>query len=187
MAAKPAGSIWAAQPVTTMRAPGFSRLALRIAWRAWRVASAVTAQVLITTACSRPVAAAWPRMTSLSKALSRQPKETISIIASRCARADRKLAREADGDRAGHAQMVVGQPFDLEAAAVEDHFRAPARELAARRRHQGRAGAGAAGPGDADTALPDPHADPLRRDHRRDFDIDPVGKQGMALDHRPKR
>ena len=54
MAAKPAGSIWAAQPVTTMRASGFSRRALRIAWRAWRVASAVTAQVLITTASAEP-------------------------------------------------------------------------------------------------------------------------------------
>src|SRR5215469_1465259 len=184
MAAKPAGSICAAQPVTTMRASGFSRRALRIAWRAWRVASAVTAQVLISTARSRPAAAAWPRMTSLSKALRRQPKETISIIGSRCARADRKLAREADGDRAGHAQMVVGQPFDLEAAAIENDFRAPSRELAPCRRHQGRAGTGAAGARDADTALPDPHADPLGRDHGRDLDIDPVGKERMALDHR---
>ena len=80
MAAKLAGSIWAAQPVTTMRASGFSRRALRIAWRAWRVASAVTAQVLITTAWLSPAAAAWPRMTSVSKALSRQPKETSSIM-----------------------------------------------------------------------------------------------------------
>ena len=33
-----------------MRASGLSRRALRIAWRAWRVASAVTAQVLKTIA-----------------------------------------------------------------------------------------------------------------------------------------
>ena len=44
-----AGSICAAQPVTTMRAPGRSRAARRIACRAWRTASAVTAQVLTIT------------------------------------------------------------------------------------------------------------------------------------------
>ena len=40
------------------------RAGLRIAWRAWRVASAVTAQVLKTMASDRPAASAWPRMTS---------------------------------------------------------------------------------------------------------------------------
>ena len=35
--------------MTTMRAPGRSRAARRIAWRAWRSASAVTAQVLTIT------------------------------------------------------------------------------------------------------------------------------------------
>ena len=60
-----AGSIWAAHPVTTMRASGFSRCARRIACRACRSASAVTAQVLTIT--SSPEAdAACPRMTSLS-------------------------------------------------------------------------------------------------------------------------
>ena len=45
-AAQAAGLSCAAQPVTTMRASGRSRAARRIAWRAWRSASAVTAQVL---------------------------------------------------------------------------------------------------------------------------------------------
>ncbi len=63
-AAQGAGSTCTAQPVTTMRAPGRSRQVRRIAWRAFRSASAVTAQVLMTTVSSKP-AACW-RITSLS-------------------------------------------------------------------------------------------------------------------------
>ena len=66
MAPKAAGSIWAAQPVTISLAPGRSRRALRIAWRAWRTASPVTAQVLKTMASDRPSAAACLRIISLS-------------------------------------------------------------------------------------------------------------------------
>ena len=44
IAAKVSGSVWAAQPVTMIRASGRSRRARRIAWRVWRTASAVTAQ-----------------------------------------------------------------------------------------------------------------------------------------------
>jgi hypothetical protein len=58
IAAKVPGSVWAAQPVTTMRLPGLSRRALRIAWRAWRTASAVTAQVLTRMASSTPASTA---------------------------------------------------------------------------------------------------------------------------------
>ncbi len=50
MAAKVSGADCAAQPVTTMRRSGCSRLMRRIVCFAWRTASAVTAQVLITTA-----------------------------------------------------------------------------------------------------------------------------------------
>jgi hypothetical protein len=78
IAAKRPVATWAAQPVTMMRASGFRRRALRIAWRAWRSASAVTAQVLKMMASSRPAARACPRITSDSKALSRQPNVTIS-------------------------------------------------------------------------------------------------------------
>ena len=62
--AKVSGSVCAAQPVTTMRAPGRSRRSFRIAWRAWRTASAVTAQVLTTTVSARPAASATRRITS---------------------------------------------------------------------------------------------------------------------------
>ena len=64
MSAKRSGSICAAQPVTMMRAAGFSRRSLRIVCAAWRTASAVTAQVLTMTASPSPAAAAWPRITS---------------------------------------------------------------------------------------------------------------------------
>jgi len=50
--------------VTTIFACGFSRRALRIAWRDWRTASPVTAQVLKMMASSRPASAARARMAS---------------------------------------------------------------------------------------------------------------------------
>ena len=62
MAAKRSGSICAAQPVTMMRDRGCSLRARLIAWRAWRAASAVTAQVLTMIASDAPAAAL--RMTS---------------------------------------------------------------------------------------------------------------------------
>ncbi len=63
-AAQASGAICAAQPVTTMRASGRSRCARRIAWRACRSASDVTAQVL--TMIVSDSEAAWARITSLS-------------------------------------------------------------------------------------------------------------------------
>ena len=69
-------SICAAQPVTMMRALGRSRCSLRMAGAAWRTASPVTAQVLMMTASSSAAAAACPRITSDSNALSRQPSVT---------------------------------------------------------------------------------------------------------------
>jgi hypothetical protein len=64
MAAKVCGSVCAAQPVTTIFAPGRSRLRRRIDWRAWRTASEVTAQVLTTTVSTKPAPAAAVRITS---------------------------------------------------------------------------------------------------------------------------
>ena len=73
MAPNLAGSSCAAQPVTMSRAFGLSRRARRIVWRAWRSASAVTAQVLMMTASLRPAARPCSRIISDSNALSRQP------------------------------------------------------------------------------------------------------------------
>ena len=74
IAAQAPGSICAAQPVTTIRAPGRSRRARRTAWRACRSASAVTAQVFTITASSSPAACAAIALDSA--AFSRQPKVT---------------------------------------------------------------------------------------------------------------
>ena len=64
MPAKSSGLVCAAQPVTTMRASGRSRLSRRMVCRAWRTASAVTAQVFTTTASSTPAAPASRLITS---------------------------------------------------------------------------------------------------------------------------
>jgi hypothetical protein len=66
MAANVLGSVCAAQPVTTMRACGCSRLSLRMAWRDCRTASAVTAHVFTTTVSASPAACACRRITSAS-------------------------------------------------------------------------------------------------------------------------
>ncbi len=66
IAAKRPGSVCAAQPVTTIRAPGLSRRSRRICWRAWRTASAVTAQLLTTTVSEMPAPSASPFIASVS-------------------------------------------------------------------------------------------------------------------------
>jgi hypothetical protein len=77
IAAKVAGSIVAAQPVTSRRACGWSRRRRRTARRDWRTASAVTAQELTTTVAVG-AAASRPRMASLSERFIRQPSVTTS-------------------------------------------------------------------------------------------------------------
>ncbi len=62
--AKACASVCAAQPVTISGACGCSRLALRMACRAWRCASAVTAQVFTITTSASPACAASRRMAS---------------------------------------------------------------------------------------------------------------------------
>ena len=76
IAANASGSICAAQPVTITRASGRARLALRIAWRVWRTASLVTAQLLTMIRSSSAPASA--RIASLSAMLSRQPRVMTS-------------------------------------------------------------------------------------------------------------
>src|SRR5690242_11305176 len=168
-----------------MRAPGRSRRALRMAWRACRSASAVTAQVLTMMASPRPAAAAWPRMTSVSKALRRQPK-VMSLASGNGALqlGNVDLAVEALRPAAGHPHVVVGEPFDKQLSAIKHNGRAAPGQLAARRCNQGRAGAAAAGLGDAGAALPHPHADALGREDLRHLDVRALGEQAMALQHR---
>src|ERR1700730_11580692 len=124
ISAKAAGSVCAAQPVTITRTPCRSRATRRIVWRAWRTASAVTAQELTITAFARPAASAWRRMVSDSAAFSRQPKlMTSRDIASSgdtsCGEhLGRKLAFELKLDRPAHQHVIVAfAPFDLKIAA----------------------------------------------------------------------
>src|SRR5258708_22674903 len=103
-----------------IRAAGCSRRARRIAWRAWRSASAVTAQVLTITASLSPASPAARRMASLSKALSRQPKVTISDAAISASDQDRvEAALETERCRSAHQHKTMAGPGDVEAAAVE--------------------------------------------------------------------
>ena len=104
IAAKRSGWISAAQPVTMTWAPGCSRRARRIAWRAWRSASAVTAQVLTMTASVEPGRGAARRIASDSKAFRRQPKVTISTAHHAASGDERGIERagEAHRRRPGH-------------------------------------------------------------------------------------
>src|SRR4026209_401002 len=102
-----------------MRAPGFSRRALRIAWRACRSASAVTAQVLTMMASLSPAALAWPRITSVSKVLRRQPKVMSFASGNGTVQPGQvDLAAEALRPAAGHAHVIIGQPFDQQLPAT---------------------------------------------------------------------
>src|SRR6266851_1249332 len=135
-------------------ARGCSRRARRIAWRAWRSASAVTAQVLTMTASARPAPAAARPMISLSNALRRQPKVMISTadIASPGQQRGIEAALEGERRRPGHHHMPIVSPEDVEIAAVEHDRRLPPGQAAAMRRHQRGAGAAAASPGYPGTA-----------------------------------
>src|SRR5438132_9477300 len=146
-----------------MRASGCSRRARRIAWRACRSASAVTAQVLTITALPSPAPPARRRITSLSKALRRQPKVMNSIPSIGSAGEQRGIeaALESKRRRPGHDHVAVLAPAYVERAAIERHAGAPAGQTAAMAGDERGAGAAAAGPGYAGTALPDAQPDPV--------------------------
>ena len=110
ISAKRSGSISAAQPVTMISAPGFSRARRRIAWRACRVASAVTAHVLTMTRLSRPWSAAARRMASDSTRLSRQPKVTSLTPGAALARVTRRHPRKGRDRAASRTRRRRGLP-----------------------------------------------------------------------------
>src|SRR5215831_3211014 len=172
-------------------ASGCCRRARRIAWRAWRSASAVTPQVLTMTAPPRPAAAAARRMTSDSNALSRQPKVMISI-SGMTPSARREQARVEGTLKAqccppGHDHMPVLAPRDVESAAVElDGCAAPG-QSPAMRRDEGCTGAAAAGASDPGPAFPHPQTDIPALPDRRDADVRALGKQRVVLEDRPER
>src|SRR5260221_8433009 len=157
-------------------ASGRSRRARRIAWRAWRSASAVTAQVLMITASLRPPAAACARTISDSATWRRKPKVMISSPDMGLSKiGEIEAAIEAGRDRPGHDDVAVAAPFDREGAAVEDDFGPPPDQAAAAGGDEPGAGSGAAGAGDADAAFPHPQAQPFGRQHLGDADIGALG------------
>src|SRR5579885_646200 len=170
------------------RAVGCSRLARRIAWRACRSASAVTAQVLTMTVSSRPAALASRRITSDSKALSRQPSVMTSIPGMGLSeQGGIENPGEAHGGGTGHEHVAVGAPLYLERSAVGDHGDPATREAAPRRCHCRGAGAGAAGDRDADPALPDAKAQPVFPCEACDPDVGALRKHRVMLELRSER
>src|SRR5262245_40710956 len=95
-------------------------------------------------ASPNPVFRACAAITSDSKALSRQPKVTISVIAPE----SWQIAGEADCDRPGHQYVAVAQPLDVKLAAVGDHGCLASDQSAPAGGDHGGAGAAAAGAGD---------------------------------------
>ena len=146
MAANVSGSVCAAQPVTTMRALGRSRLMRRMVWRAWRTASAVTAQVLTTTASSRSRRRAPDRF-QLGDVEPAAEGDDVDAHATPAFRtAPDRTAGEFELDRPGHQHVVVAlAPVDGQIAARQRHRHLAVRALEPRGGDRGRAGRRAAG------------------------------------------
>ncbi len=102
MPANISGWVCAAQPVTTIRAPGRSRFSRRIDCRACATASLVTAQLLMTMVSESPARSASRAITSDSKALRRQPKVTTSTLMSQATEAN-----SAGSNRPSYSKVAV--------------------------------------------------------------------------------
>ena len=164
-----AGSVCAAQPVTTMRACGRSRVSRRIAWRACRTASAVTAQVLTTTASASParlrLAADHLRLVGVEPAA-----EGDDVDAHR--RGARPVANSAGSKRPSNSYSTGPVISTWSSRSRHSIARSPPGSVtvtlrpvrrSARRRDRGRAGGRAAGLGQPGAALPGADDDVLAR------------------------
>ena len=189
MAANMAGSVCAAQPVTTMRASGAFALdaadALpRLAHRFRRHRAGVDHHGV---AEARRAAR---RITSDSAMLSRQPKVTTStLMRTPALREQRRIERagEFEFDRPGHQHVIVAfAPVDGEIAARQRHLHLALGALEPRGGDRGRAGRRAAGLGQAGAALPGADDDVIARDDLRERDVGALGKDRMVLQQRPE-
>ena len=136
------------------------------AWRAWRTASDVTAQEFTTTRSRWPAASAAARIASDSTMLSRQPKLSTSTPAPPPLTTARRRPSRGRGGRGAPAPpgRSSGQgPSSRQRMSSVPPGRAtrgvPAREAAARRRHQRGAGGRAAGQRRPGAPLPDAQQD----------------------------
>src|ERR1700733_14158612 len=176
--------VCAAQPVTTMRAEGHSRFSRRIDCRACETASLVTAQLLMTMVSVSPARSASRAITSDSKALSRQPKVTISTLMSGDAGEQGRIELPFILERGGarHQDMVVAlAPFDAEFAAGQRDLHNATRAPEPGRRHRRGAGRRAAGLCQSRTALPGADRDVIAIDDMGERDIGALGKNRMVF------
>src|ERR1700761_217671 len=182
--------VCAAQPVTTMRAPGRSRLIRRIDCRAWATASLVTAQLLMTTVSVSPAPSASRAITSDSKALRRQPKvRTSTLIVSGDGGEQRRieLAFIFEGRGARHQHMIVAfTPFDRKLTAGQRDLHDAVGALQTCRRHRGRAGCRAACAREPRAALPGADGDVVAIDDMGERDVGALGEDRVIFQERPK-
>ena len=160
------GSIWAAQPVTSSRASGRARLALRIAWRVWRTASSVTAQLLT-------------MIEVVARRASSAHRLALGGVEAAAQGDDFRRSCEAPPGRSRRVKTWVAGPVirivPPGAHSISQRAAGQARpstglldQPAAHRGDRGGAGAGAAGAGQAGAALPDAQPDGVaRRSWRR--------------------
>src|SRR6516225_9144782 len=162
-----------------MRAAGCRRRARRIAWRAWRSASAVTAQVLTITAPVRPAAAAVRRITPDSNEFSRQPKVMTSLSCIGSALGQQvcvEHALKAQGSGPRHDHMAVLAPGNVEASAVELDASVAVCQVSPVRSKESGAGAAATSRGYPDAPLPNAQPNMIAIADRRDADIGALRK-----------
>ena len=150
-------------------AAGFSRASRRIVCRAWRVASAVTAQVLTMTTSSMPgglgLSAHRLRLVGVEPAAEGDDLDAPSRPPLREERTARERMTPSHSSSTGPVISTWSSlaPLDQEVAAGQRDGRLAAGELLARRGDERRAGGRAAGPGQAGAALPDAQHDVIRR------------------------
>ena len=178
----PAGSSSAAQPVTRIRASGRWRCARRIAWRVWRTASLVTAQLLTTIQSSS--VGAERAIVSLSAKFSRQPSVIVSTL---IASASRSISPSKTW--VALPRMRIGSPG---AQAMVSDAAASCRLSQAIARAWSAIAATAVAQAPvpqasviAGAAFPGPQVG-CRRGVPRDVDVDPLGKGRVVLDPRPE-
>ena len=177
---KRSGSSWAAQPVTRIRASGRSRRARRIAWRVWRTASAVTAQLLTMIQSSSGGRQRAHRL-ALGEVEAAAERDRLDAHAQRL---QVDLAVEHVGRGAAHPDRLARRPGDGQRAARHRHLDRRCGALRGDRGDRGGAGAGAAGAGSGRRRAPRCAAGCRRRRRCGDIDVDPLGEGRVMLDPR---
>src|SRR5438067_1224192 len=181
------GCVCAAQPVTTMRAPGCSRFSRRIDCRACATASFVTAQLLMTMVSDSPARSASRAITSDSKALRRQPKVTTSTVMLSGKQRGIEAPLIFEGRRARHQHVVIAfAPFDRKIAAGKLNLHNTIGALQPRRRDRSSARSRAASHGQPGAALPGADRNVVAIDDMGERNIGALRKDRMVFQERPE-